>query len=254
MQALTVERRRTNHANRSATMVAYAGAVAFAIAAVWFWLAIKGVTVSAAPRIGPGVPAQQAMRIHYRWQATTLQQERFYTSIAIVGFLCLAAASSYLQYLLGRDQAIARIGALMVGGGSLLWIAGNVTVLGGHRAVGLMAAHTNPIEVTNSLAFTIDTIGQAFEVAALALIGAGMLGLATALPRPGHRAWLGCATASALVILVTAGAFAIGSDNFSDLMLLVSGVLALPTWLIWTGRAGRLQQQPSTRAGSGRPR
>jgi hypothetical protein len=78
-----------------------------------------------------------------------------------------------------------------------------------------------------------------------------MLGLATALPRPGHRAWLGCATASALVILVTAGAFAIGNDNFSDLMLLVSGVLALPTWLIWTGRAGRLQQQPSTIAASG---
>jgi hypothetical protein len=28
--------------------------------------------------------------IYYRWLVTTLPQERFYTAIAIAGFLCLA--------------------------------------------------------------------------------------------------------------------------------------------------------------------
>jgi hypothetical protein len=176
------------------------------------------------------------MHIYYRWLVTTLPQERYYTAIAIAGFLCLAASAFSVRDRLGRDRAPARIGAGLVGAGSLLWIAGSVLELGGHRAVGLMATHANPIQVTNSIAFTIDTIAAAFALAAFALIGAGMLGFASAAPRPGHRAWAGGTIVAALVLLVTAASYATGRDGFSDLMLLIGGAGVLPLWLIWTGR------------------
>lgn len=171
MQTRTAEQVRANAKAFPAAGVTYTGAAAFVIAAAWFWLATKGVTVAPAPRTGPNLSPEQAMRIHYQWQATTLPQERFYTSIAMAGFVCLAAAAIFLRDLPGHDRPLGRIGAMLVSVGSLLWIAGNVLVLGGHRAVGLMAAHANPIETTNSIAFTVDTVGQAFGLAAFALIG-----------------------------------------------------------------------------------
>jgi hypothetical protein len=213
-----------------------APAAAFVIAGAWFWLATKGVTVAPPPRAAAGAAPQQGMHVYYLWQVTTLPQERYYTSIAIAGFLGLAAAAFLVRDQLGRDRAPARVGALLVGAGSLLWIAGSVLELGGHRAVGLMATHANPIQATNSIAFTIDTIVAAFALAAFALIGAGMLGFASAARRPGHRAWAGCTIVVALALLVTAGSYAAGNDGFSDLMLLVVGGGLLPLWLIWSGK------------------
>ena len=236
MQTQTAERVQVGKTAGPATLVAYAGAAAFVIAGVWFWLATKGVTVATAPRGAAGVTAQQAMRAYYRWQVTTLPQERFYTAIAIAGFLCLAASAFSARDLLGLDRAPARIGAGLVGAGSLLWIAGSVLELGGHRAVGLMATHANPIQTTNSIAFTIDTIAAAFALAAFALIGAGMLGFAAAARRPPRRAWARGTIVIALVTLVTAGSYAAGHDGFSELMLLIAGAGLLPLWLIWTGR------------------
>jgi hypothetical protein len=79
---------------------------------------------------------------------------------------CLATAAVFLRNLLGRDRELARTGALAIGAGSLLWITGSAAELGGHRAVGLMATHTTPIQTTNSIAFTIDTIVAVFALAA----------------------------------------------------------------------------------------
>jgi hypothetical protein len=237
METQTAERVQTGKTAGPATVVAYAGAAAFAIAGVWFWLATKSVTVARAPRVGAGVPSQQAMRIYYRWLVTTLPQERYYTAIAIAAFLCLATSAFFVRDLLGRDRAPARIGAGLAGAGSLLWIAGSVLELGGHRAVGLMATHANPIQTTNSIAFTIDTLAAAFALAAFALIGAGMLGFAAAARRPAHRTWARITIAVALVTLVTAASYAVGNGGFSDLMLFISGAVLLPLWLIWTGRA-----------------
>jgi hypothetical protein len=230
METQTAERVRARKAAGPATAVAYTGAAAFVIAGIWFWLATKGVTVAGAPRAAADVTAQQAMRGYYRWLVTTLPQERYYTSIAIAGFLCLAASAFVARDRLGPDRTPARIGAL-------LWIAGSVLALGGHRAVGLMATHANPIQTTNSIAFTVDTIAAAFALAAFALIGAGMLGLAAAAPRPARRAWARGTVVVALAVLVTAGSYAAGNDSFTDLMLLIGGAALLPLWLIWTGRA-----------------
>jgi hypothetical protein len=237
MQTLTAGRVRAANAASVPRTVTYLGAAAFAAAAAWFWLATKGVTAATAPQTGPDVAPQQAMRIYYRWFVTTLPQERYYVSIAIAGFLCMAATAVFLRNLLGRDRALARTGALATGAGSLLWITGSVAELGGHRAVGLMATHANPIQTTNSIAFTIDTVTAAFALAGFAMIGAGMLAFAAAAAvQRRHRAWAAGTVVLALAMLATAGSYGAGNDNLSDLMVLATGVALFPAWLIWTGR------------------
>ena len=147
------------------------------------------------------------------------------------------AVAALVRDLLGRERPLARIGAGAVTAGSLLWIAGNLGQLGGHRAVALMAAHGNPIDAVNSIAFTVDIIDQAFELAAFALAGAGLLAFARLALRPGGelRRWGGCTAALALLLLALAWSYAGGSDRLNNLLLAAGGIL-LPLWLIWTGR------------------
>lgn len=249
METQTIEPVQAARTADPATGAAYAGAAAFVIAAGWFWLATKNVTVAPPPRIGPHVPPLQAMRIYYRWQATTLPQERYYTVIAIAGFICLAMAASYLRNAGTRGRPLTRIGALLVGAGAATWITGSILQLGGHRAVGLMATHTNPIQTTNSIAFTIDTIAAAFALAAFALIGTGMLGFAAAVARehpshPGHRAWAVYTIVVALTLLVLAWSYAAGNGNLPDLILIADGLVLLPLWLIWTIHIRRITTNP----------
>jgi len=225
-------------------VVASVGAAAFVIAAAWYTLAARGVTVASAPQFGPGVPVEQREHIYYRWLVTTLPQERLYTSTAIVGFLCLAGVAASARDRLGQEHTVARIGAFLTGAGALLWVTGSVFQLGGHRAVGLMATHANPIQTTNSIAFTIDMTGQAFALAAFVFIGAGMLTLALAAAgaRSKQRRWAGYTVLVAALTLITAGSYAAGNGDLTDLMLLAGGVVLLPAWLIWTGRIGEGQQ------------
>jgi hypothetical protein len=61
METLTAERVREKNAADSLRIVTYLGAAAFVIAAAWFWLATKGVTVATAPQIGPNVTPEQGM-------------------------------------------------------------------------------------------------------------------------------------------------------------------------------------------------
>jgi hypothetical protein len=246
METQTIEQVQARRAADPRKLVAYAGAAAFVIAAGWFWLATKDVTVAAPPLIGPHVPPDQGMRIYYRWQATTLPQERYYTVIAIVGFICLATAVSWIRHVVSPGRALTTTGAVLVGVGAATWITGNVLVLGGHRAVGLMAAHTNPIQTTNSIAFTIDTIAAAFALAAFAFIGLGMLAVAAAAARQdaGHRAWAVYTIAIALTLLVLAWSYAAGNSDLSDLLLFAVGIAPVPLWLIWTCRIGRIRVEP----------
>jgi hypothetical protein len=248
METQTIERVRARRAAGQATAVAYAGAAAFVIAAGWFWLATKNVTVAAPPRIGPHVPSLRGMRIYYRWQVTTLPQERYYISIAIAGFICLAMAARYFRGTESRGRRLTKIGAVLVGAGAATWIIGSILQLGGHRAVGLMATHTNPIETTNSIAFTIDMITAAFALAAFAFIGIGMLAFAAAAAREhaGHRAWAGYTILIALTLLVLAWSYATANGDLSDLLLIATGIVLLPLWLIWTGRTGGIElESPS---------
>ena len=215
METQTIERAQARHAGGPATLVAYAGAAAFVIAAGWFWLVTKNVTVAAPPLTGPHVLPLQGMRIYYRWQATTLPQERYYTVIAILGFICLAIAVRLTRDVVARGRTVTTTAAVLIGAGAATWIIGSIVELGGHHAIGLMATHTNPIQTTNSIAFTIDMIAAAFALAAFALIGIGMLALAAAAAREhsGHRAWAGYTIVIALALLVLAWSYAAGQQR-----------------------------------------
>jgi hypothetical protein len=241
MGTQTIERVRTRRVIDPASIVAYLGAAALVIAAAWYGLAVKGVTVTLAPQPAANASAPAWLHTYYRWLATTLPQERLYTSIAIAGFVCLAVVAAYVRDLLGRGHALTRAGAFALWSGVALWITGSVVQLGGHRAVGLMATHTNPIQTTNSIAFTIDMIGQAFALAAFALIGLGMLAFAwmAAGARPRHRAWAGYTTLTSLLMLIAAWSYAAGEGNLTDLVLLTGGLVALPVWLAWTAELTR---------------
>lgn len=111
-----------------------------------------------------------------------------------------------------------------------------------------MATHTNPIQTTNSIAFTVDTLAAAFAVAAFTLIGAGMLALASAAARAQHRGWVGYTTLVALALFVTAGSYAASNDDVSDLMLFIIGLVLLPAWLIWAGRSSRVAHGARTQS------
>lgn len=243
MGTQTIERARPRAAVGAVGVVGYVGAAAFVIAAAWYTLAVRGVTVSSPPQVGPDVPLEQGQRIYYQWMATTLPQERLYTSVAIAGFLCLTGMAGLTRDVLGRTQPLARAGAFLIGAGAVLWVAGGIFQLGGHWAVGLMATHANPIQTVNAIAFTIDTTEQAFALAAFALMGAGMLAFArvAAQARPRRRGWAACTALLAALMFAISGSYAAGDGSLTDVMLLIGGIVLLPSWLLWTGHIGRAQ-------------
>jgi len=230
----------------AAGLVAYAGAAAFVVAAVWYGLAAGYVTVARPPApTAPGAGAQLDGALHrwFGWFATTLAQERLITAIAITGFLCLLPLAAFTRELAGRHRLPARIGSAAMAAGALLWVAGNVVRLGGHRAVGLMATHQNPIQTINAILFTTDTIADTFELAAFAVLGVALVAFAGAAAgsRAVPRAWCGYSLLLGVVLLGLSGAYAAADDNLINLFLVAGGALLLPAWLVWTGHLLRAE-------------
>jgi len=252
MQAQAMERVKAP-AGTAAGVAAVVGAAALVVATVWFALADKGVTVSSPPQAAPDASPDDALRSYYHWFVTTLVQERWYTVIAMLGFLGVAAAAGVARGLFTSGHGltsghgptsghVARIGGGLVGAGAVAWIATEVGRLGGHGAVGQMATHANPIETVNSIAYTVDMISYAFLAAAFALIGAGLLMLASAGWRElsGQRAWVGCTALAGALGLAIAVAFADGAGDLTDVLEFAGGIVVLPLWLLWTGRVARV--------------
>jgi hypothetical protein len=239
MEIQTIERAQLKHVPTGAPT--YLGVVAFVVATLWFGLATKGVTVATAPQVNPNATEDQQLHTYYAWFVATLPQERLYASIAIVGFLCLAAIAGTVRDLLGRDRGIARIGASAMSVGSVLWVAATVFQLGGHRAVGMMATHSNPIGAVASIAFTIDTTFNALALASYALVGVGMLAFAIAAAQvwPGSRGWVGCSAVIGVLMLVIAWSYGGDHDDVTSLALFAGGGVLLPLWLLWTERIRR---------------
>jgi hypothetical protein len=145
----------------AASLVAYVGAAAFIIGGVWYALATKGVTMTPAPTPASGASVEESQRQFFAWFVTTLHQERLYTGLAIVGFLCLAATAAFVRDLLGRDRAVVRIATMAITIGATLWIVGNVAHLGAHRAVGLLSTHASPTENSSAILFAFDVVDDA---------------------------------------------------------------------------------------------
>jgi hypothetical protein len=184
---------------------------------VWYALVVAKVTVASEPQPQPGQAQQEWFHTYYAWFASTLRQERYYTSAATIGFLSLMVTAAFVRNAFGRRQPFASFGAQIIGAGTLLWVVGAVVSIGGHRAVGLMTVRGDPIETVNSTTWTIDTINDAFELTGSALLGAGMLALArVGMPARSRRpAWSRYTLAVGLVLLATAGAYAGQSFDWS---------------------------------------
>lgn len=180
IDARTPSRRASLTPALAADLVAYVGAAAFVVAAIWYGLTARFITVAKPPAVNPNATLDAELHRWFNWFVATLPQERLDVGIAIAGFLCLVPLGAFAGDLLGRHRVLARIGSLALPTGALLWAAGNVLQLGGHRAVGLMATHRNPIETVNAILFTVDTIDDAFDLAAFAVLGVALLAFAGA--------------------------------------------------------------------------
>jgi hypothetical protein len=241
MAGTVSDRGQSGRSWETSAAITYAGAAAFGAASIWYALAVEGVTVASEPQFtGDESPARR-YRIFYGWVVSTLPQERWYVALAIVGFVSLAAVGLLTIRATGPDARLSRTSALTLALGSSLWIVGNLVQLGGHRAVGLMATHGNPLPTVGSIFFTIEMIDDAFETAAFATIGLALL-LARANRQAGERAWSRYTAALGGLCLTLAFAYIRDEGDLVNLLLVTLGTTLLPLWLIWTG--ARLRGAP----------
>jgi hypothetical protein len=248
-QPLDVE---TSNTSALPGLVAWGGALAFMVSAAWYGLVVEGITVASAPELPSKQPVREQERTYFDWLLPTLHQERLYTSLAIVGFCCLVGAVMLMPRRPGVRSGSA-LAAAAVGAGSGLWVVGNIVQLGGHRAVGLLFSHGAPLRTVNSLDFTVDTVDDTFELAAFALLGAGMLVLGwSAIRGPSAaRAWGRYTCVLGLVLLATSISYAVDNGDLTNVLMLAAGVVLMPVWLVWSARpADRAASAQGGRAAS----
>jgi hypothetical protein len=118
----------------------------------------------------------------------------------------------------------------------VLWIVGNLVQLGGHRAVELMARGGNDLDPVNAISFTIDRVDDWFELIGLGLIGLGAFTFGAGAIRTGvlPRAWGYFTLALGALVVVISLAHAFESGDLVDLLLLITGIVLVPAWGVWT--------------------
>jgi len=232
MTAMTLTRTRRTTWLIGSTLGCMSGA-ALVVAGVWNALVQQHVTVSAPPtNVGPQAPPLQAMHNHYTWYATTVAQERGATILGIFGVAGLVIIAVELRRrimtdLLGRGACT----ALQTGG--VVWVAGALVGIGGHRAVALMATHGNPIQTVNAVAFTTDVTSDAFSTAAFVMFAAGMGALTTM--SYGGRRWALLTLFTGALALVVAYGYIAEVDAITTFGLGLLAAVLQPIWLVWTG-------------------
>lgn len=89
-----------------------------------------------------------------------------------------------------------------------------------------------------ALDFTVDTVDDAFELAAFALLGAGMLVLGwSAIRCPSALRTLGCYTCVlGLLLLATSVSYAVDNGDLTNVLMVAAGVVLMPIWLVWPSR------------------
>jgi hypothetical protein len=211
-----------------------ASGAALVVAGVWNALVQQHVTVSSPPTdVGPQTLPLQAMHDHYTWYASTVAQERGATILGILGVTGLVITAVELRRrLLAGLLGSAACTALQTGG--VVWVAGALVGIGGHRAVALMATHGNPIQAVNAVAFTTDVTSDAFSTTAFVLFALGMGALTTT--SYGGRRWALLTLFTGALALVVAYGYVAGIDAITTFGLGVLAAVLLPIWLVWTGR------------------
>ena len=209
---------------------------ALLVSGVWNALFQAHVTSSGPPALVAGATPEQGMRAYYTWFAGTVAQDRAISIVAMVGVTGLVVLADGVRRRIGDSDLLGRAACTAVGAGGLVWITGALITMGGHRAVGLMATHANPIDATNSIAFTINVTADAFNTAAFVLLGLAMVAIGIAPVRTGSPGWSALSIFIGAVSLVVAAGYVEGVDSITTYVLGLLAAVLLPVWLVWTGR------------------
>jgi hypothetical protein len=204
--------------------VALIAAVLLVVSAAWYALILARITVPAPP--SDTADTAGSLRAWYAWQAVVERQQWVVSVLAVLGLGTLAVAVGRL--IDGRSPVRDRAAAIAVASGAGAWAVGNLLQIGGRRATGLLAAHGNPIEAVNAIAFTVDVATAVFEAAALIAVGAGLLALSAGRPRDPRR-YVGIA--AGLLVTGLGAAYAVDNGTFTDVYTVGVGLLALPGWI-----------------------
>ena len=213
-------------------------AAALFVAAVWYALIAKRVTVADPPVFAEGEPFDRALRRFVDWKVTTFVQERIDIAIAIVAFLALVGLGLALREYLGRDRPLSVGAPVAITVGSLLWIVGNVIELGGHRALELFARTGNDLGAFDAIQFTIAEIDDWFELTGFALIGVGILAFAAEALNSDlvPRSWTFYSIVVGALFILLSAAYVANNGDLVDLLLFAGGIVIAPAWGIWTAR------------------
>lgn len=219
---------------------------ALLVAGVWNALIQEHVTVSSPPQVDAGATPEQNMSAYWTWYAGTVGQERAVTILGIVGVVGLVLTADALRRRTPGSGLLTRAAGTALCAGALVWVVGQLVAIGGHRAVGLMATHGNPIDGVNSIAFTVDVTSDAFSAAAFLLIGLAMVTIGIAPVRADGTTWAGLTALVGAVALLVAAGYLEGTDWVTTYVLAVLAAVLTPVWLIWTGRL--LDRETQTRS------
>lgn len=226
-------RRATSRAGIALGAVA---AAALVVAGVWNVLVQEHVTVDDPPERVPTATVDQAMHQYYGWYAGTVGQERAVTIFGIAGMVGLIVLAGSLRRRLADADLLSHAACTGLGAGGVLWIVGELILIGGHRAVGLMATHGNPIDGVNSIAFTVDMTEQAFAAAGFVVLGLAMVAIGIAPVRLAGPRWAALVILDGLLSLLVAIGYLRGVDFLQTYVLGLLAAVLVPAWLVWTGR------------------
>jgi hypothetical protein len=234
MDAITVERVRERRDVKLSALVAYVGAAAFVVAAVWATLASRGITVASEPAVRPNLSVHDNQLIYLQWLLTKQPQERVYTSIAMAAFLCLLATAVGLR---GRfDRTISSLAVQSLAVGVVLWVIERTVHLGAEYGLGMLTTHHYTTETITGIGFTVDMVTRALEVTGFAIIGLGMLAFAAramagTVRRPG---WGRCSAAIGASMIIASWATLAGAGTVGDVLVALVGAVLLPVWMCWS--------------------
>jgi hypothetical protein len=220
---------------RAGRIFGWTFAVTLFVAAVWFALIDKTVTVPDRPRSLVGL-SEPVLRTFFDWYVSTLPQLRVDGLVAIVAFLALIGLALCLRELGGGQRAAGVLGPAAVSLGSALWIIGNVLQLGGYRAIEIMVEQRRPLDPVDDITIVINTIDDWFELTGFALIGIGLAAIAASASqsRVVPRSWAIYTFVLAGASIAVSAAYIAERGTLIELSLFGLGIVLAPVWGIWT--------------------
>jgi hypothetical protein len=222
--------RADDHATRALAGVVYCACLAGA--AGWYALQQLHITIGSPPTL----PAERTarLRIYLDYFASTVPEQCVVILLSTAGF----AAFYVLTYSTTRLGAT-RPGASLCRLGATVYITAQLVQVGGYRLV-LDSPRPAGRDLTADVAALrlTDSIDDALEMGAFALLATGMLCVGAAVRRESHaRRWARSSMLIGLLYLALAGTMALAAWTVVDVLMIVGGVVAPPVWAVLLSRA-----------------